>query len=59
MTNIITQYGGSPYQHLVSMAKIAQLRGVIKGILLHQGESNTNDVKWPDKVGNIYPRSPQ
>ena len=54
MTNIISQYGGSPYQHLVSMAKVAQQKGVIKGILLHQGESNTNDTEWPKKVGKIY-----
>ncbi len=28
--------------------------GVIKGILLHQGESNTNDQQWPAKVTAIY-----
>ena len=41
MKNIIKQYDGNPYQHLVEMAKLAQKDGVIKGILLHQGESNT------------------
>ena len=54
MTNIIAAYGGNPYQHLVAMAKLAQKDGVIKGILLHQGESNTNDKEWPDKVKGIY-----
>jgi len=54
MTNIIAMYGGSPYQHLVDMAKLAQQKGVIKGILLHQGESNTNDTQWPNKVAKIY-----
>lgn len=54
MTNIIKQYGGSPYQRLVDMAKLAQQRGVIKGILLHQGESNNNDAEWPKKVAKIY-----
>lgn len=54
MTNIITQYGGSPYRHLVEMGRLAQRTGVIKGILLHQGESNTNDVTWPTKVARIY-----
>ena len=54
MTTIIKEYGGNPYQHLVDMARLAQQKGVIKGILLHQGESNTNDKKWPDKVGKIY-----
>jgi hypothetical protein len=54
MTNIIKQYDGNPYQHLVDTAKLAQKDGVIKGILLHQGESNTNDKEWPNKVKGIY-----
>jgi hypothetical protein len=54
MTNIIKQYNGNPYQYLVDMAKLAQKDGVIKGILLHQGESNTNDKEWPNKVKGIY-----
>lgn len=54
MTNIIAAYGGNPYQRLVEMAKLAQKDGVIKGILLHQGESNTNDKEWPHKVKGIY-----
>ena len=54
MTNIIKEYDGNPYQHLVDMAKLAQKDGVIKGILLHQGESNTNDKEWPNKVKGIY-----
>ncbi len=54
MTNTIATYSGNPYQHLVEMAKLAQKDGVIKGILLHQGESNTNDKEWPQKVKGIY-----
>ncbi|MBN1559480.1 carbohydrate binding domain-containing protein [candidate division KSB1 bacterium] len=54
MANIIKQYNGNPYQYLVDMAKLAQKDGVIKGILLHQGESNTNDNEWPAKVKGIY-----
>jgi alpha-L-arabinofuranosidase len=54
MTNFINQYNRNPYQTLVDMAKIAQKDGVIKGILLHQGESNPNDEEWPDKVRGIY-----
>jgi len=54
MKNIIGAYGGNPYQHLVDMAKLAQKDGVIKGILLHQGESNTNDKEWPIKVKHVY-----
>ncbi len=54
MTNIINAYGGNPYQRLIDMAQLAQKDGVIKGILLHQGESNTNDKEWPRKVKGIY-----
>jgi len=54
MANIIETYGGNPYSHLVEMAQLAQQDGVIKGILLHQGESNTNDQQWPLKVQRIY-----
>jgi hypothetical protein len=54
MTSIIKDYGGNPYAYMVEMAKLAQKDGVIKGILLHQGESNTNDSLWPQKVKAIY-----
>lgn len=54
MANIIKQYDGNPYGYLIETAKRAQKDGVIKGILLHQGESNTNDKEWPDKVKGIY-----
>jgi lysophospholipase L1-like esterase len=54
MRNIIAEYGDSPYQRLVDMARVAQQKGVIKGILLHQGESNANDTEWPQKVATIY-----
>lgn len=54
MTNFINEYEGNPYRHLVRMAKIAQQSGVIKGILLHQGESNSNDSDWPNKVKEVY-----
>jgi hypothetical protein len=54
MTNMINEYGGNPYAHLVALAKQAQKDGVIKGILLHQGESNTNDTLWPRKVKVVY-----
>ena len=54
MKGPIKAYGGSPYQRLVDMARLAQKDGVIKGILLHQGESNTNDKQWPDKVKGVY-----
>lgn len=54
MVGMINAYGGNPYQRLVDLAKLAQKDGVIKGILLHQGESNTNDREWPNKVKGVY-----
>jgi hypothetical protein len=54
MANIIRAYGGNPYARLVETAKRAQKDGVIRGILLHQGESNTNDNTWPEKVKGVY-----
>jgi hypothetical protein len=54
MTNMIKEYDGNPYARLVEMAKLAQKSGVIKGILLHQGESNTGDSTWPGKVKTVY-----
>lgn len=54
MQNHIKRYDGNPYQYLVEMARASQKQGVIKGILLHQGESNPNDQEWPAKVKGIY-----
>ena len=54
MKTMIAAYGGNPYQRLVDMGKLARKAGVIKGILLHQGESNPNDRDWPNKVKAIY-----
>lgn len=54
MLNMIKEYEGNPYQRLVEMARLAQKDGVIKGILLHQGESNTNDTLWTKKVKVVY-----
>lgn len=54
MKNIVKNYGDNPYQYLVDMAKAAQNDGIIKGILLHQGESNPGDKEWPKKVKGIY-----
>lgn len=54
MVGMIKEYDGNPYARLVEMAKLAQKDGVIKGILLHQGESNTGDTVWPAKVKIVY-----
>ncbi|RZK79837.1 MAG: sialate O-acetylesterase [Pedobacter sp.] len=54
MKGMISQYGGNPYARLVELAKAAQSKGIIKGILLHQGESNTGDTLWTKKVKLVY-----
>ena len=54
MIKIVEQYGGNPYERLVDMAKLAQKDGVIKGFLMHQGESNSTDPLWPERVKKIY-----
>jgi hypothetical protein len=55
LQDIVKQYNGNPYQYLVDLGKKAQAEGgIIKGILLHQGESNSGDRQWPAKVKGIY-----
>lgn len=54
MKGALAAYGNNPYRRLVDMARLAQQSGVIKGILLHQGESNTGDPAWPAKVKSVY-----
>ena len=49
-------YNNDPYRRLVDMARIAQQSGVIKGILLHQGEANCGQQDWPEKVNTVYHR---
>lgn len=54
MQAFASNYAGNPYGRLVTIAKQAQQRGVIRGILLHQGESNTGDNTWASQVKKIY-----
>ena len=54
MTGMLQAYGNNPYERLVTLAKKAQKDGVIKGVLMHQGESNTGDPEWANKVQNVY-----
>ncbi len=50
----VSGYGWNPYKHLIELAKLAQKDGVIKGILLHQGENNTGQTEWPMYVKKVY-----
>ncbi len=53
--NLLDAYGRNPYERLISMALQAQKGGaVIKGMILHQGETNNNDTEWPNYVKKIY-----
>jgi hypothetical protein len=53
-TSKVKAYGNNPYRHLMDLAKEAQTEGVIKGILLHQGETNTGQEEWLQYVKKIY-----
>lgn len=52
--SFMKEYGNKPYDRLISCAKEAQKKGVIKGMLLHQGETNNMDSQWPNKVNKVY-----
>lgn len=54
MQNQIAQFGGDPYARLIQLGKEAQKVGLIKGILMHQGESNTGQSTWPTAVKCVY-----
>ena len=52
--NAVNAYGGNPLGRLLECAKEAQKSGVIKGILLHQGESDAYSSVWLQKVKKVY-----
>jgi len=54
LQNFAKLYDNDPYQRLIEAARIAQKDGVIKGVLLHQGETNNGDPNWPGRVKKIY-----
>ena len=54
MKGMLAAYDNDPYARLIEMAKIAQKDGVIKGILVHQGESNSGDPRWPRQLKQVY-----
>ena len=54
MKGMLAAYDNNPYQRLVTLAKKAQKDGVIKGILMHQGETNTGDPQWARMVKEVY-----
>jgi len=54
MKNTAKNYDNNPYNHLITLAKQAQEVGVIKGIIMHQGESGAQSGNWAQKVKGIY-----
>ena len=54
MKGMLAAYDNDPYGRLISLAKKAQKEGVIKGILVHQGESNTGQQDWPMQLKRVY-----
>ena len=53
-TSKVADYGGNPYAYIIDLVQLAQKDGIIKGILLHQGETNTGQVQWLSYVKKIY-----
>ena len=56
LKQIASLYGNHPYNVLVELGRKAKEEGVIYGVLLHQGETNTGDQNWPNNVKKIYDR---
>ena len=54
--NIMANYDNNPFRRLVDMAKKAQQYGVIKGILMHQGETDGGMGNWTENVKKVYER---
>lgn len=47
-------YGGNPYGRIIDLAKEAKKVGVIKGILMHQGETDAYSNDWALTVKKVY-----
>ena len=54
LVNMAKAYDMNPYQRIVEVARIAQKSGVIKGMLVHQGESNPDDSLWCGRLKKIH-----
>ncbi len=46
--------GNNAWDWMVTKCKKAVERGVFSGIILHQGEANSGQQDWPNKVKSIY-----
>ncbi len=55
MKGQLAAYDGDPYSRLISLAKMAQAQGwTIRGLLVHQGETDAYSDYWPKELNKIY-----
>ena len=54
--NYMACYDNNPFRRLVETAKRAQNYGIIRGILMHQGETDGGMGNWAQNVKKVYER---
>ena len=54
--NYMANYDNNPFRRLVETAKRAQNYGIIRGILMHQGETDGGMGNWAQNVKKVYER---
>ena len=54
--NYMACYDNNPFRRLVETAKRAQNYGIIRGILMHQGETDGGMGNWTENVKKVYER---
>ena len=54
--NYMACYDNNPFRRLVETAKQAQKYGIIRGILMHQGETDGGMGNWAQNVKKVYER---
>lgn len=55
MNGQLDAYDRQPYERLITLAKQAQSQGwVIRGILVHQGETDAYSDYWPKETDKVY-----
>lgn len=55
MNGQLDAYDRKPYERLITLAKKAQSEGwVIRGILVHQGETDAYSDYWPKETNKVY-----
>lgn len=54
MKRELDAFGKNPYARILSLAQQAQSKGVIKGIIMHQGETDATNDDWYNRVGKVY-----